>query len=100
MKENYVTNNCKTSKIFLHLKANQYNKERYKQGEFSDYICTICNQSVHLVEAVSYKGYRLVCDDCRKKIEAYLNLTDEEFIIKFKTLAELNTKTESECKGE
>lgn len=92
MKETYVTNNCKTSKIFLHMKANEYNREHYKQGEISDYICTICNSSVNLHEAVSYKGYRLICDDCRKKIQAYLNLTDEEFIIKFKTLAELRGK--------
>ena len=88
MKEKIVTNHCKISKLFLHQKTNEYNREQYRQGHKIDYICTICNSSVDLDEAVSYKGFRLVCDDCRNKIQAYLHLTDEEFIEKFKTYAE------------
>ena len=50
---------------------NNYDKinvERYRLGQNSKYLCTLCGQYTSLDDSISHRGWNLVCTRCERKM--------------------------------
>lgn len=49
------------------------NVKRFKAGEETGYLCGMCGQYTTLNSSISHKGYNLICNRCRWKIELMID---------------------------
>lgn len=56
--------------IYMHItKTDLKNRKKYMTGDFGGFICIMCGSEVTKDDSISHRGYNLICNDCKTKIE-------------------------------